>query len=64
MIELDELEPSVALPKKVVKIDENSSPSRERKTEKVPMEIDPNDKASMENTTRSPLVLLKRWRYR
>lgn len=54
MTELDDLGPGEALPKKVVRINESSTPSRQRNSKHGTTEIDPNDSTTMESTTEKP----------
>lgn len=54
VIELADLEPEVAPPKKAVKVDGNSTPSRQRKKKEGTTEIESSDKTTTENTIKKP----------
>lgn len=54
MIDLDDLERKVVRCKKAAKIDDNSTPSRRRKTKESTTEIKPNEKMTIENSTKKP----------
>lgn len=51
VIDLDDLELVVVLPKKVTKINEKSIPSRRRKTKETTTELESKNEITTENTT-------------